>query len=234
MSITSVLYIAGNEGSYTDLQEQLAKDDILVRQLTESSGLVKSLAENLPTLIVIDCQERSTYELALCQEVRNLYAGPLVMLSGQDNEQFSLLALSLGADLALPASNSMSLTSANIRSLLRRFKTERVQRVLQFGDLTVDAQMRDVFLADQQAHLSTIEFEVIWYLARKSGCVVTREEIHQELYNAAYNGYDRNIDLYVSRIRQKIGDDPVVPRYLKTVRGAGYQFVGVQNEKSFS
>jgi DNA-binding response OmpR family regulator len=231
MSIITVLQIAVKEEIHSDLQEHLAKEDILVRHLTHGSELAASLEANLPTLIVIDCKEQSTQELALCQEVRDLYAGPLVVLAGQESEQFSLLALSLGADIVLPASNSITLTAANIRSLLRRFKTERVQRVLQFGDLTVDAQMRDVFLADQQAHLSTIEFEVIWYLARKSGCVVTREEIHQELYNAAYNGYDRNIDLYVSRIRQKIGDDPVVPRFLKTVRGAGYQFVGVQNEK---
>lgn len=231
MSITTVLYITIQEGSHSELQEQLAKDDILVRHVTKSAELAPSLEANLPTLIVINCMEQSTHELALCQKARDLYAGPLVILSKQDNEQFSLLALSLGADIALPASNSIALTAANIRSLLRRFKTERVQRVLQFGDLTVDAQMRDVFVTDQQAHLSTIEFEVIWYLARKSGCVVTRDEIHQELYNVAYNGYDRNIDLYVSRIRQKIGDDPVVPRYLKTVRGAGYQFVGVQSEK---
>ncbi|MCF6180322.1 MAG: helix-turn-helix domain-containing protein, partial [Geopsychrobacter sp.] len=71
-----------------------------------------------------------------------------------------------------------------------------------------------------------IEFQLFWSLAQKAGCVVSRDDIHLDLYNAAYNGYDRNIDLYISRIRQKIGDDPSLPRYLKTVRGVGYMFVG--------
>ena len=115
---------------------------------------------------------------------------------------------------------------ANVKALLRRFAPAKPPSAVTFGKLIVDANRRDVFVAGRAVQLSTIEFQLVWYLAQSPGCVVTRDEISLELYHTAYNGYDRNIDLYVSRIRQKIGDDPTAPRYLKTVRGVGYQFVG--------
>jgi hypothetical protein len=124
------------------------------------------------------------------------------------------------------ASAGAPLVAANIKALLRRFAPAGPSSVLTFGELIVNANRRDVFVAGRAVRLSTIEFQLFWCLCRKPGLVVTRDEISLEIYHAAYNGYDRNIDLYVSRIRQKIGDDPTLPRYLKTVRGVGYQFVG--------
>jgi DNA-binding response OmpR family regulator len=80
----------------------------------------------------------------------------------------------------------------------------RVFLQLTFGRLTVNANRRDAFIAGRAAQLSTIEFQLIWSLAQKPGCVVTRDEIYRELYNADYKGYGRKIDLYISRIRQTI------------------------------
>ena len=143
---------------------------------------------------------------------------------------FGVLAVAmvgnLGADAFLPRKVGSLLVAANIRALLRRFAPARPPSVLTFGRLTVNANRRAAFIAGQAAQLSTIEFQLFWSLAQKPGCVVTRDEIYRELYNADYKGYDRKIDLYISRIRQKIGDDSTSPRHLKTVRGVGYQFVG--------
>ncbi len=125
----------------------------------------------------------------------------------------------------MPISAGAPLLAAKAGRLLRRFGPPSPEAVLTFGNLTVDANRRDAFVASQAAQLSTIEFQLIWYLAQKPGCVVTRDEIYQELHSAAYNGYDRRIDVYMSRIRQKIGDDPASPSYLKTVRGVGYQLM---------
>ena len=142
------------------------------------------------------------------------------------NERFHLLALDLGADASLPVSAGVPLVAANAKALLRRFAPARTPSVMTFGRLSIDANRRDVFVEGQAVEMSTIEFQLFWYLAQKPGCVVTRDEIYRELHSSVYNGYDRGIDVYVSRIRQKIGDTPSSPRYLKTVRGKGYQFVG--------
>ena len=144
--------------------------------------------------------------IALCREIRNLYFGPLVLLSTEENIEFNILALKPGADVALFLSQGLPLVAANIKALVRRFTNISQPPLLVFGNLVIDARRRDALLSGKQVNLSTIEFQVLWLLAKKSGFIVSREEIHQEMYGATYNGYDRNIDLYVSRIRQKIDE----------------------------
>lgn len=230
MRCATVLFITENKTINTNLQQLLAADNINTDYFPSSSQTLSQLFTVQPYLILLDCGEESVNELTLCQKIRNLYSGPLVLLSRQEKEQFILLALKLGADISLSAQNSTVITAANIKSLLQRFGSFS-SLALQFGELTIDSRKRDAFLFGDRVNLSTIEFELLWLLSRKAGQVVYREKIHRELYRTSYNGYDRNIDLYVSRIRQKIGDDPVSPKYLKTVRGAGYQFIGVQNSE---
>jgi len=223
---TTVLFIARTMKIYSDLEQLLAQDGILVGQVERWEGKLALAGTDRPHLIVLDCPGPGVGGLAVCQEIRAQYSGLLVLVSEYGDERFHVLALGLGADASLPITAGAPLVAANVKALLRRFAPAREPSVLIFGELIVDANRRDVFVAGQAVCLSTVEFQLIWYLSRKSGLVVSRDEICLELYHAAYNGYDRNIDVYVSRIRQKIGDDPTFPRYLKTVRGIGYQFMG--------
>jgi len=226
MSRTTVLFIAGTTEIYSDFKHILERDHILMRQIDRWEGKQSLSETDGPHLIVLHCPGSGVDGLAVCQEIRARYSGLLVLVSEYGDEQFHVLALGLGADASLSASAGAPLVAANVKALLRRFAPDEPSSVLTFGELIVNANKRDVFVAGREARLSTIEFQLFWCLCRKPGLVVTRDEISLEIYHAAYNGYDRNIDLYVSRIRQKIGDDPTLPRYLKTVRGVGYQFVG--------
>jgi two-component system, OmpR family, response regulator RstA len=226
MGQTTVALIAGNTKIYSDLKHLLGKGDILLRQVEQWEGMLSLFKTDSPHLIILDCPGSGVDGLAMCQEIRADYSGLLVLVSENVDERFHVLALDLGADAFLPRKAGSLLVAANIRALLRRFAPARPPSVLTFGRLTVNANRRDAFIAGRAAQLSTIEFQLIWSLAQKPGCVVTRDEIYRELYNADYKGYDRKIDLYISRIRQKIGDDSTSPRHLKTVRGVGYQFVG--------
>jgi DNA-binding response OmpR family regulator len=224
--------IVGNTEIYSDLKSLLANDDIQIRQ-SEHWQDVLSYSDTekpeLPHLIILNCPGSGVDALAMCQEVRSRYSGLLVLVSENEDERFHVLALDLGADASLPSIAGAPLVAANLKAMLRRFAPATPPSVLNFGKLTVDANQREVFVAGQAAQLSTFEFQLIWYLAQQPGCVVARDEIYRELRHSAYNGYDRSIDVYVSRIRQKIGDDSTSPQYLKTVRGVGYQFVCVEN-----
>jgi len=226
MSRTTVLLITGTTEIYSDFKHILERDHILIRQIDRWEGKHSPSETDDPHLIVLHCPGSGVDGLAVCQEIRARYSGLLVLVSEYGDEQFHVLALGLGADASLSASAGAPLVAANIKALLRRFAPAGPSSVLTFGELIVNANKRDVFVAGRAVRLSTIEFQLFWCLCQKPGLVVTRDEISLEIYHAAYNGYDRNIDLYVSRIRQKIGDDPTFPRYLKTVRGVGYQFVG--------
>jgi len=226
MNQSKVLLIARTTELFSGLNQLLGAQNIRVCQVENWSQAKASLAIEQPQMIVLDCPGSGVECLAVCQDIRGHYPGLLVLVAEEGDQRFHLLGLGLGADLSLAANAGSLLISANIKALLRRFAPAESPVILTFGRLTIDVDKRDVFVAEQASQLSTIEFNLIWCLGQKAGRVVSRQDIHQALYSTPYNGYDRHIDLYVSRIRQKIGDDPVLPRYLKTVRGVGYQFVG--------
>ena len=178
-------------------------------------------------MIVLICSSQEINDLNICRNIKDIYHGLILVITEPGNKDFQLLALDLGADAFLTIRDGAPLIAASIKALLRRFIPEESLMHLHFGELTIDRNKHDAFFVlDKPVYLSTIEFILLWLLARKAGCVVSREEIHKDIYQEMYNGYDRNIDLYISRIRQKIGDNPSSPRYLKTVRGVGYQFIG--------
>ena len=115
--------------------------------------------------------------------------------------------------------------------MLRRYRQPRATKAtkstcIKCVELTVNIAKREVIARGRDALLTSIEFDIFNYLMQNSGQVVSRNDIHKVLYNSDHNGFDRSLDIYISRIRQKIGDDPAKPKYVKTVRGVGYLFVG--------
>ncbi len=227
MKRTTVLLISRRLELIAAIQHQLEQDDLRIYQVDGWQQVQASIASDLPQLILLDSPEAGAAGLTICREIRTRYQGLLLLLNGDNDENLQSLALNLGVDSCFPVAVSSTLVAAQIKALLRRFVPPEPPAVQAFGELIIDANKRDVFVAEQAARLSTSEFNLFWTLVKRAGSVVSREDIHWDIYNSAYNGYDRGIDLCISRIRQKIGDDPVSPRYLKTVRGAGYQFVPV-------
>lgn len=225
MNKSTVLLISPRAEMVFDIKQQLEQDNIRTNQVDRWVQAQTTIGSEIPQLILFDSSGPGVVGLTVCQEIRCRYQGLLMLLSGDSDEHLHSLALSMGVDSSFAGDTSSTLLAAQIKALLRRFAPPKPRAVQVFGNLTVDANKRDVFVAEQAAQLSTIEFNLFWSLVQNAGSVVSRDDIHQGLYNCSYNGYDRGIDIYVSRIRQKIGDDPIMPRYLKTVRGAGYQFV---------
>ena len=180
-----------------------------------------------PDLILIALGTPSLEYLASCTAIRRNYCVPILMLADQANEMFQVLGLELGADDFLINPLPTTLFLAKIRSLLRRGGESREEnkKTVQLGGLVIDSSRREVSCGGANIKLTAREFDLLWCLAKNAKTVLSRDKIHQILYNSEYNGYDRSIDIYISRIRQKIGDDPVNPRYLKTIRGGGYLLV---------
>ncbi len=205
------------------------QDNIRLCQVERWQQAQVAIDADHPQLILLDAPGAGVIGLTACREIRSHYQGLLMLLSSDCDEHLHSLALSMGVDASFSGATSLKLVAAQMKALLRRFAPSEPPAVQTFGKLTIDANKRDVFVAEQAAQLSTIEFNLFWTLVKHAGTVVSRDDIHRDLYNSPYNGYDRGIDIYISRIRQKIGDDPVMPRYLKTVRGAGYQFVAVND-----
>ncbi len=180
--------------------------------------------------ILIDLEKPSIESVSICQSIRTVYDGPVLFLTALTDGFIQLLGLEMGADDFLFKPQPADLLLTKIRTLLRR--SEKVssegKTAIRLGELQIDAGRREVSCSGENVSLTDREFDLLWCLAQNARNILSRDQIHQSLYKREYNGYDRSIDIYISRIRQKIGDDPHNPRYLKTIRGAGYLLVGSQ------
>lgn len=219
----------------------------LTREYLETNGMqvsvegdgaraVDRIKTEQPDLVILDLMLPGEDGLSVCRLVRPYFSGPIIMLTARDDDLDQVLGLEMGADdyLAKPARPRVLL--ARIRALLRRVKEGpdvtkhqsanegEINRVT-FANLVVDNGMREAWLDDQPIDLTSAEFDLLWLLSSNAGRVLSREEIFTALRGIEYDGQDRSIDVRISRIRPKIGDDPLQPKRIKTVRSKGYLFV---------
>ena len=222
----------------------------LTKEYLESNGLVVSVEGNgthavdrilteKPDLVVLDLMLPGEDGLSICRKVRPAYNGPILMLTARTDDLDQVLGLEMGADDYMSKPVRPRVLLARIRALLRRIKEmsgsapvesegdadKQGSTRLVFNNLTVDSSMREAWLNDESIDLTSAEFDLLWLLSSNAGTVLSREEIFTALRGIEYDGQDRSIDVRVSRIRPKIGDDPVHPRRIKTVRSKGYLFV---------
>jgi len=224
----------------------IVEDDQRLAQLTreylEGNGLrvaieadgaraaARILAEQ-PDLVILDLMLPGEDGLSICRKVRSGYKGPILMLTARTDDMDQVLGLEMGADDYVCKPVRPRVLLARIRALLRRRegsdseRDEGQPRRLQFGPLVIDSAMREAWLGEQGIELTSAEFDLLWLLAANAGRILSREEIFNALRGIEYDGQDRSIDVRISRIRPKIGDDPMHPRLIKTVRSKGYLFV---------
>lgn len=219
-----LLMFAPAEIQNSEISDILLKEGFHLEISDSLEGCDAMIEHYNPDLILFNTASPSMELISLCHSLRQQYPGPMIVLSETHNEMLQVLALEMGVDdfLTTPLSNAFIL--AKIRALLRRSHELRNHnhKKVHLGDLTIDVERREVMARNEVVDLTTREFDVLWCLAQNNRKVLSRDDIHRQLYNSEYNGFDRSIDIYISRIRQKIGDDPNHPRYLKTVRGSGY------------
>ncbi|NVK36588.1 MAG: response regulator [Gammaproteobacteria bacterium] len=217
-------------------QEYLESNGMDVSVEGDGSRAVDRIKNEQPDLVILDLMLPGEDGLSICRLVRPYYKGPIIMLTARDDDLDQVLGLEMGADdyLAKPARPRVLL--ARIRALLRRVKegpdtpadasaSPGEQNRVVFANLVVDNGMREAWLDEEPIDLTSAEFDLLWLLSSNAGRVLSREEIFTALRGIEYDGQDRSIDVRISRIRPKIGDDPLQPKRIKTVRSKGYLFV---------
>ncbi|WWL44909.1 response regulator [Pseudomonas parakoreensis] len=181
-----------------------------------------------PDLVILDLMLPGEDGLSICRKVRDRYDGPILMLTARTDDADQIQGLDLGADDYVCKPVRPRLLLARIQALLRRSDSAEPvaeSRRLQFGPLVVDNALREAWLSDSGIELTSAEFDLLWLLVSNAGRILSREEIFTALRGIGYDGQDRSIDVRISRIRPKIGDDPDHPRLIKTIRSKGYLFV---------
>jgi DNA-binding response OmpR family regulator len=162
--------------------------------------------------------------LEVCRELRARSDVPIIVLTARGEEADRVLGLELGADDYLAKPFSPRELLARIRAVVRRARGRAGPEagVVRVGGLVVDPAARRVTLDGRDIALTGYEFALLDALARRAGRVLSREQLMELAGGNAEEAFDRSIDVHVSRLRQKLGDDPKRPRLIKTVRGAGY------------
>ncbi len=233
-----ILIVEDDERLADLTKEYLESNGLHVSVEPNGSRAVERIQNEQPDLVVLDLMLPGEDGLSICRKVRPAYAGPILMLTARTDDLDQVLGLEMGADDYMGKPVRPRVLLARIRALLRRIKEQAPTLTesadggdapepvrLVFNDLVIDRSMREAWLNDDSIDLTSAEFDLLWLLSSNAGRVLSREEIFTALRGIEYDGQDRSIDVRVSRIRPKIGDDPVHPRRIKTVRSKGYLFV---------
>ena len=192
----------------------------------EDNGLRASrrIVSEQPDAVVLDVGLPGIDGLEVCRRVREDYAGVILMLTARGDELDQVLGLELGADAYVTKPTSPRVLVARLKALLRRAQGEwgDPERI-EVGRLTLERSSLRAQLDRQPLDLSAREFELLWLLASKPGKVISREAI-QDALEQDIDVSGRAVDMMISRLRQRLGDDPQSPRWVRTVRGRGYLF----------
>jgi OmpR family response regulator RpaB len=200
----------------------------LVTATTAARGMAE-LRRERPDLVILDIMLPDTDGLSLCREIRSESDVPIIMLTARGEVADRVLGLELGADDYLSKPFEPRELVARIQSVIRRSVSRESHDVLVSDSLRLEKQTRRVSLDGNDLDLTTMEFELLMVLMESHGRVLSRNRLLERLRGIDTDVYDRSIDMLVSRLRDKLGDDSHAPRFIKTVRLTGYQFVGQFN-----
>jgi DNA-binding response OmpR family regulator len=181
--------------------------------------------EQNPTLVVLDLMLPGTDGLALCRWIRARSGLPLIMVTALGEEADRLTGLELGADDYLTKPFSPRELVARVKAVLRRTSpTAAKAQVIEVGDLVVDSARREARRRGEALKLTTIEFDLLWFLAGHPNRVFSRNELMDRVWGYTSALDTGTVTVHMRRLRAKIEDDPSHPRHLETVWGAGYRF----------
>jgi len=207
----------------------LNRDGYKVLTAYDGTEALRLAREAHPDLIVLDLMLPGIDGLKACRILRNESDVPIIMLTARTTEEDRLTGLGLGADDYVTKPFSPRELAARVRAVLRRLPGETIQRgpeEVQHGKLTVNFLKHEAYLAGRPLNLSPIEFKLLGALVREPDRVFSRADLIEKALGCDFEGFDRTIDVHILNLRRKLEPDPNHPRYVKTVYGVGYKFVG--------
>lgn len=197
---------------------------------TGPEGVEKATAETWQA-VILDVMLPGMDGFEVLKQIRHKSSVPVLMLTARGDESDRIVGLEIGADDYLPKTFSTRELLARLRAVTRRAsmaaprESEGVEPELVVGKLRVNSASRTAVFDDKPLVLTPVEFDLLASLARARGRVKTREHLLEEIRDRNYEVFDRSIDVHISALRRKLGDDPKEPRFIRTVRAAGYLLI---------
>jgi two-component system OmpR family response regulator len=234
--LTSPPEVAVNP-SLTLVEDDVRLSDLVSRYL-ESNGyrvttiargdqVVEQVQREVPDLVILDLGLPGQDGFSICRQLRPRFANPILILTARNNDIDHVLGLELGADDYVIKPVEPRVLLARINALLRRSRAVAGDEptTMRFGQLLINSAARAVSLNGQPVALSSAEFDLLVHLAEHAGKVQSRATLFQHLYGREYDGVERMLDIRISHLRKKLGEDADSSERIKTIWGQGYLFV---------
>lgn len=237
-SIADILIVEDDESLAQWMKQYLVLKNFAVTVLARGDLAVDYIKSNNPDIVVLDGMLPGLDGFDVCKAVRPAFTNAIIMVTARDEEIDEVLGLDAGADDYLTKPLRARALLARIEKWLKRQSPKTSEQPasenstnsddntkLTLGSFVIDAQARSVVLDGITINTSTNEFDLLWILVQRAGQTVTRAELMKLLRGFEYDGFDRSIDLRVSKLRKKLNDDTNQPYRIKTIWGKGYLLV---------
>ena len=202
----------------------------VIAKYTPNEGL-DYLDKHNADLIILDIMLPEMDGFQVLRKIREKLSIPVIMLTARGEVTDRIVGLELGADDYLPKPFEPRELLARIQSILRRtHSTAAIVDHVQFEGMSIDKIKQEVLLDDKPVSLSTTEYEALLLFIENSGETLDREFLVENLRGISWQSYDRSVDVLVSRLRGKLGETPNKTRFIKTIHGVGYKFIGEQKD----
>jgi len=204
----------------------LTRDGYGVLTAYDGVEALRLARENRPDLIVLDLMLPDIDGFEVCRILRQESDVPIIMLTARSTDQDKLTGLGLGADDYVTKPFSPKELAARVQAVLRRLPGERGPEEIKSGELSMNFTNHEAWLAGRLLDLTSVEFKLLGVLAKEPNRVFSRTDLIEVALGYDFEGFDRTIDVHILNLRRKLELDPSHPRYIKTVYGVGYKFIG--------
>ena len=224
--MTKILVVE-DEASFSEaLSYVLGKEGFEVEVAETGDGAIAAFDKNGADLILLDLMLPGLSGTEVCKQLRSRSDVPIIMLTAKDTEVDKVVGLELGADDYVTKPYSKAELVARIRAVLRRRSDllDSNDSLLNAGPVKIDVERHQVSINSEIVSLPLKEFELLEFLIRNSGRVLTRSQLIDRVWGSDYFGDTKTLDVHIKRLRAKIEKDPANPVYIQTIRGLGYKF----------
>jgi len=222
-----VLLVEDEASIAEPLAEAIAREGFETKVAGTVAESLELAAQLEPDLVLLDVMLPDGSGFDVCRELRQRSRVPIIMLTARGEEADRVVGLELGADDYVVKPFSAREVVARIRAVLRRTEAapgRDESKPIEIGELRLDPAKREVTKDGEALELSRKEYELLQLLMQNAGTVVTREQAFEDVWDTTWFGSTKTLDVHVSGIRRKLGDDPAKPRFVHTVRGVGFRF----------
>ena len=224
----TILLVEDESSIVEPLAAALEREGFRTERAGTAAEAVEKAARLEPDLVLLDLMLPDGSGYDVCRALRSRSSVPIVMLTARGDEADRVAGLELGADDYVVKPFSAREVAARIRAVLRRAQATADaapdDEPIEIGDVRLDPARRTVTRGGAEVELARKEFELLHHLMANAGRVVTRDRLLEEVWDMNWFGSTKTLDVHMSALRRKLGDDPAAPRYLHTVRGVGFRF----------